>query len=1042
MMKRLVVILFLLALLSGAVLFVAPSFVDWDKHREKLAGWFGRVLGVEVVIAGHADLSLLPQPKFVMHDVAFAADRESTEEPFLSVKEVELELPIGPLLNGQIDIRQVHLVSPALDLDRISGLVRRARTDGEKLSIGPITADKISLEWLLAERGTIMRSGKPVGIDEVRILMTAQSLSGPFAAEGEALIDKKMPLTFKLGTAVLEEGKPLAINLKMMPGLELPEFQVSGVVDFADKIELQGEFTAENGSLARYYELISFGLELPALREKLSAKGTVLINKSEIKLDGINIAFPGTNVVGSASLAHGDGKPHLKAKLEADRLAIKPQASGDFWGFTLPESFAGELDLAAGELTLGNKAYTKAGFSGRFDNQELTIKSASFRTKGKAKFDMAGTWKPAAKEILLFMQGDLGDFPAFVKEKSEDAVLQWFSEQAPSLKGEAKMTLTPDSMTLSELSGTYGEAGKFTGDFSDGPAGRKVNLSFSALDASGLLPVPGGQESRFFQLSKQTAVKPGSYNLTVDEIKFPKTSAANVVLKGQVSAEGVVTIEEIKSHLPFGGSLLASGKIGNLEALTGIDLQINLDTQDYGLLTDNFGFVDWPGFGRKAQSLQAKLKLSGTAADLAFVAEADSGPLKIKMNGNRIKAEGKPVVWKSDFRLTDTKGLRHIFSMDGIELPAMIKDQANVDFYAKVEKSGGRVSFHGIEASFGDADFSGTAVWSHPENASTLFEADLSAASLKLNDMFDTEALSFPKDTRFDVKLKAKEIAYEGMAFSGATVDVGYSAAGLDVRQMDAGLWDGKVALSARLRPSGATRDFDLKASLENIEGEALLSKTGLSGMSADGISATLDLAASGLSRAEMLASLKGQADFSADKGIINRFAPAALPGALGKWNRISAELPGLVINALRSGKTHFTNLAGKAAVTKGAAKIDTLSFQFADGRFDATGKAILTERRYDLNGFVSLTVPESFPTFGLVLEGPFDGDAITALSDVQPLEEFVMVKYGQAFKEQVKAVASPPPPAPDEEGKVVVDDILKRLENEDGPDNASEQTP
>lgn len=118
MKNALIGIAVLLVLLVAGV-FIAPSVIDWNSHKDRVAVWVKQETGRNLVIAGDLSLSLLPTPKLTASDVSFANAPGGSETAMVMVDDLDVRLALGALLRGEVLVESMRLVRPRVVLETL-----------------------------------------------------------------------------------------------------------------------------------------------------------------------------------------------------------------------------------------------------------------------------------------------------------------------------------------------------------------------------------------------------------------------------------------------------------------------------------------------------------------------------------------------------------------------------------------------------------------------------------------------------------------------------------------------------------------------------------------------------------------------------------------------------------------------------------------------------------------------------------------------------------------------------------------------------------
>ena len=101
-----------------AALWLGPQFVDWSRYKATFAERMSEALGRPVTVQGSLDLVLLPSPRLSLSDVRVANHPEAAADQLLTVRSVDATLELGALITGRIELSELILVEPVLELER------------------------------------------------------------------------------------------------------------------------------------------------------------------------------------------------------------------------------------------------------------------------------------------------------------------------------------------------------------------------------------------------------------------------------------------------------------------------------------------------------------------------------------------------------------------------------------------------------------------------------------------------------------------------------------------------------------------------------------------------------------------------------------------------------------------------------------------------------------------------------------------------------------------------------------------------------------
>ncbi|MEM8914844.1 MAG: AsmA family protein, partial [Pseudomonadota bacterium] len=213
-MKRFFVALVGLVVLVAAAAVVAPGFINWNDHRDRVSALLASQFGRDVDIAGALDLTLLPTPILSADDVRVGGDGENAP---LTLSAIEVALAPVSLLSGELRVLRAIMVDPKVQVTR--------QPDGSLqwpvgvATEGPIPARLATLDRVTLSNGTIVIDDPDAGqVTEITDIFAQfsgdlttgeTSLTGSFQAAGvplaidlqsrEQASNGSLPVTLSLG---------------------------------------------------------------------------------------------------------------------------------------------------------------------------------------------------------------------------------------------------------------------------------------------------------------------------------------------------------------------------------------------------------------------------------------------------------------------------------------------------------------------------------------------------------------------------------------------------------------------------------------------------------------------------------------------------------------------------------------------------------------------------------------------------------------------------------------------------------------------------
>ena len=226
-MQNTLLALAIAVILALVAALIGPLLIDWGTHRSLFEAEASRLIGVDVRVAGPIEARLLPAPSFTLHQVEIGEHGEGQ----IHAKLVGVELALGPLLRGDWQASEVHVVGPQVNL----GLDTSGELRAPRLPI-KFSPDNLSIDRLNIEDGTLAladaANGAHVTLTGFWFNGEARSLLGPFKGEGAATIGGEL-YPFRLSTDRTSNGGALKLKVNVDPVNRPLSITVDGTLTIA-----------------------------------------------------------------------------------------------------------------------------------------------------------------------------------------------------------------------------------------------------------------------------------------------------------------------------------------------------------------------------------------------------------------------------------------------------------------------------------------------------------------------------------------------------------------------------------------------------------------------------------------------------------------------------------------------------------------------------------------------------------------------------------------------------------------------------------------
>jgi AsmA protein len=289
-----------------AAVFIAPLFISAEDVRNRLFAEIEQATGYRLTVNGSLHVSVFPTLKLVADDVGVAQTSAAGTVDLATAKELRFGLAMAPLLSGKVQLTEVALINPVLNMPEASpgtAGVKPSEDAGGGASIA--TALKsLSLDSLRIEDGRLILRGEGGApgktVDGLNLVASLPAFDAPLALDLSARFD----------------GKALAVT-----------GSISSFGPFLD------------GAAAQ----LLLDVDAPAyFPQKLALMGTATFTGHTLALAGFSARAGATMLRGVVSANLAGAVPEIKASLNGDSLDVDGLLGGG------AKASAGPAEAAAG----------------------------------------------------------------------------------------------------------------------------------------------------------------------------------------------------------------------------------------------------------------------------------------------------------------------------------------------------------------------------------------------------------------------------------------------------------------------------------------------------------------------------------------------------------------------------------------------------------------------------------------------------------------------------------------------------------------------
>lgn len=932
-----------LVLVAGGAGLVVPQLIDQQKYKTLIIEKVFDKTGYKVDWSGDIGMSLLPLPHVTVSDLTVNAG----EQQILAVKIADVEIDLVPLLSGKLAVRDVTLEGPQITLvtdksgrqtwmtDKIAAPTdvvqdNREEGDGDQTNTAPAAPMDISLNVVEITDGVLVwddqTAGKMQKIEDVDLRLKADSLTGPFEANG-GLLWQGHKIEAKVHTSELdmEQGVyPLQVKLALPEQNILGEY--SGVVATKDKLSVEGDVTLGVTDLGAALAGLSGDAspDLPDdLKGKASLSGKLVYSPEKVALGNLQVEAGDLGYGGDFSVTGLDNDkvaPQVSFDLKSNRKAAGNASALlrflDDLSVSATGSLSGDsLNLVKSRITLdGNDV----AMSGRVD---LGEKKKVDLIVNVSKLDVDQLRQKLGLGSGAGGAGSDGDAEAVYKSGERKAGF--------TVPFEGRVRADIDEMRYDQksysdihLDLTAAGGGVNIQKLEAGlPDGVSVKASGTIGDTQSLSGLDVGVSARI--LDTETLAR--SYNIALPELPRKLGTAT---IDGKISGDPKALGFDLKLGV-WGMTASGAGTLANL-----------LDTPVINRLAFS---VKHPSFVEAMRIVQPGFNGSSSL----------SGPLNLSGN----------VAWGDD--------QYHLSDLDAMLGKTSVKGNMDVALTPKPSVSG--------ELAIGDLvlpDQSGGA------SSSSVAAGAKSSAAAKGGARWSREAIDvvWLKNFNADLKLSVNHLRYNLWDFNAANLDFVLKDGTLSLNDMSAGLFGGQASVSGQVKSGAGERDpLGVTGGLKASGVDAAKLQSALVGKASDTVSGTItnadvSIAATGLSPAALVQTLSGKGALQG-RDIVVRGIDAAKLGMAAKGSYKPLDRAGTLFGSFGDGQTEFTTFDSAFDIQNGVVDFTRILFDGPKAMLEGTGQVNLPLWTIDLTN--RMTVKDTdIPPFEFTVRGPLDNPA------------------------------------------------------------------
>lgn len=342
MVKKLIIITFVLFVLAiiGASVYV--STIDWDKHKNILTEQLAEITGKKVLFNGPVSMSVFPMPYITAKNVSVHSAVSSPDEPpLMKIDSVVAKLSFSALLGGSFDVKMMSLVKPEILFQKTDEGINwiddaKTNTDVQMKDIH-IALDSVVLTdadvHILDENHHI-----DTHLQNLKAEIIADSLHGPYRIDGSYIKDGN-PQGFAISMGNLSDSFASNLNFVLSQPSSDSYLRFDGTFLLSNSVA-NGNLILESKNIKKFYDTFVPGKKLAKyLDNEVAASMELKLTHAQLELANLIIKYGKTTGAGNIIIPLKDKsyvigedesheKPEVSVKLDMTEWDLSPIVQG------------------------------------------------------------------------------------------------------------------------------------------------------------------------------------------------------------------------------------------------------------------------------------------------------------------------------------------------------------------------------------------------------------------------------------------------------------------------------------------------------------------------------------------------------------------------------------------------------------------------------------------------------------------------------------------------------------------------------------------
>ncbi|MFP4464600.1 MAG: AsmA family protein [Alphaproteobacteria bacterium] len=949
-MKRFVLFICATLFLLVATALIAPSFIDWNAHKDIASQWVSETSGFELDIQGDIGFTVLPKPRFYVEKASLKTPPQQgseTARELISLERLDINLALMPLFSKQIKVNALILSKPEITIERQEDGRYNIPAPGNKIkadtSALPIQNQEsasdipfdVSLDHVQIKEGILTyidrQNAQEEKIQNINLELSAKSLQGPFAAQG-SLFYKGYALNIESNFGRYDpENKIISSELNVMLQPDDIELSYNGVVSYEQEagVSIQGQAGARIENIAK--TLIQSGHK--ANIKSWGLKPVSLETKGLLTADANKVSFQKATV-----------KLNERSLLLDASAVLNPAWSYDVT-LTTPENQQMLLD----DFFTQSYGYKKAhalNIKITGDKQGASLKDSSIALDN-TRMQLSGAYEnQKTKRPLLSLEAKINRLNAdlVTKQNSNKAMP---ARSAGSLKAQQMQILNI-------------------------PFDIKIKAAIEKL-------IWNAKEIRGVSLNTKTEQN----KLTLDSFSIQNFGSARL--------SATATIKDIKQF-------------------DGINSYVTLESDDLKEVMRWWG-MDTASVPENVKSAQVKISADGSLQSLKLNANANAAGTEFIASGIVNDIMGAPHPEDIEIQIKNNNMARALEVFGAVEIKDKnLHKPANL--YAELSRKGDIFTFTNIKGDLAGTTAEGD-LQVNLSNERPALKGKIDFGTLTLQSAMDANTdtqtaqsgqnaprpENAPRWSRqaintdafhlanIDLSVSAKAINYGAWPLQDTSMNLKLKDGALDIQELKANVFGGALEASSNIQVANEYRapiHFESTSTFKNVDLGQLfktLIGTQLVNISGSG-SLDMTLSSSGASPAALVYDLDGKGVVAGSDVVLHGIDVTRFVKALSYDTKPGDTVQGIWQGATKGGATAFETMSGAFEVQNGVVQINSMTLDGQTAKIETSGNldlprwTISTSHRMDVK--IKNEELEAPPSFEIAVNGPLDNPSQT----------------------------------------------------------------